>query len=165
MKVRLAAVSDAPGLRKLKQKLDQETVFRLYEPGESRLTVEEQAEIIRSTEGSHNCAIFVAETESGLIGYLDAWGRAERRVRHSTHISIAVLQASSGQGVGRALLGALLEWAGQKGLHRVELSVMVNNPGAIRLYRQIGFVEEGIKRHSMLIGGQYVDEMYMSLLL
>ena len=54
-------------------------------------------------------------------------------------ITIAVIPAWRGQGLGRRLLEELLSCAHEAGLGRVSLSVSRANP-ALRLYRRLGFV-------------------------
>ncbi len=41
---------------------------------------------------------------------------------------------------------------------------MTRNEAGIALYRRRRFEIEGIKKHSLLVGGQYVDEYYMARL-
>lgn len=49
-----------------------------------------------------------------------------------------------GVGLGRAMLGAAMAWArANPAVRRVELGVLATNPGALALYRSMGFVEEG----------------------
>jgi RimJ/RimL family protein N-acetyltransferase len=92
---------------------------------------------------------------------LQAIGRTHRRIRHVVSINIAILQACTGQGLGGKLFGAMEEWARQCGIVRLDLSVMVNNIPAQKLYQKLGFVREGIKRGSMFVDGEYTDEYYM----
>jgi len=91
--------------------------------------------------------------------------RIARRTRHSLYVVIGVLQVWIGRGVGRALLEALESWARARGLHRLELTVDVENRRAIALYEKCGFEREGVKRHSRRIEGRYSDELYMSKLI
>ena len=42
---------------------------------------------------------------------------------------------------------------------------MTHNEAGIALYRRRGFEIEGTKKHSLLVGGRYVDEYYMARLL
>jgi putative acetyltransferase len=63
------------------------------------------------------------------------------------------------------LLEALLEIGDrQLGLTRLELEVMADNIGAIRLYEQCGFVVEGRKRDAVMRPGGFVDLLVMGRL-
>ena len=42
---------------------------------------------------------------------------------------------------------------------------MVDNHAGIALYKKMGFEIEGVKKDSLLINDQYVDEYYMSKIL
>jgi GNAT superfamily N-acetyltransferase len=53
-------------------------------------------------------------------------------------VSIAVVPRCRGKGVGRALLGALMDTARSEGFRALSLSVAQDNP-AIKLYEQAGF--------------------------
>jgi RimJ/RimL family protein N-acetyltransferase len=70
-----------------------------------------------------------------------------------------------GQGVGTQLFIAMGEWASQKNIHRLELTVMTHNQAGIALYKKRGFEIEGEKKHAIVIDGHYVDEYYMAKLL
>ncbi|KHF26789.1 putative acetyltransferase YhhY [Anoxybacillus sp. BCO1] len=63
------------------------------------------------------------------------------------------------------LLTELERWAREKGVHRLELTVVIDNAPAISLYQKMGFEQEGVKRHSLNINGRYVDEYCMAKLL
>jgi RimJ/RimL family protein N-acetyltransferase len=59
----------------------------------------------------------------------------------------------------------LEDWSREKGIHRLELTVMAHNTNAIGLYQKVGFQIEGTKKGSLFVDGQYVDEYYMAKLL
>src|ERR1700734_4235093 len=61
-------------------------------------------------------------------------------------LTIAVRQACWGQGIGSALLGALLDAARERGRTEVFLEVRADNPRAQGLYRRRGFEEIGVRR-------------------
>jgi RimJ/RimL family protein N-acetyltransferase len=90
-------------------------------------------------------------------------GGQARRLRHATSLALGVARPSWGQGVGSALLSAALAWSKEVGLRRVDLTVRVGNARAIALYEGHGFVVEGVRRSSLLVGGSYVDELLMAL--
>lgn len=165
MLVREAIPSDAARVVELLRTLFGETNFMLYEPGESAATQEQQARQIDEKTRSGSGVMFVCETDGQLIGAVFGTRGVARRTKHSLYIVIGVLQAWVGRGVGRALLQALEEWALSRAVHRLELTVAVDNARAIALYEKFGFQREGVKRHSRRIDGRYSDELYMSKLL
>ena len=59
--------------------------------------------------------------------------------------NVAVSPASRRQGVARALLGALDEYARAHALCRVTLEVRVSNDPAIALYAGAGYVRDGVR--------------------
>jgi RimJ/RimL family protein N-acetyltransferase len=65
----------------------------------------------------------------------------------TTELGIDIISKYQGQGYGTETIHWVLEWAFKSaGLHRVELTVLGWNEGARRLYKRVGFVEEGRKR-------------------
>jgi ribosomal protein S18 acetylase RimI-like enzyme len=58
-------------------------------------------------------------------------------------ISMWVAPPARGQGVGDALVEAVVGWARAQGVSRVALSVRNGNEAAIALYRRHGFVDDG----------------------
>lgn len=73
--------------------------------------------------------------------------------------------AWQGKGVGSRLLTAALDVADNwMNLHRVELTVYVDNEAAQRLYRKFGFEVEGVLRDSALRDGVFVDTVSMARL-
>ncbi|WP_043536789.1 GNAT family N-acetyltransferase [Actinomyces polynesiensis] len=70
-----------------------------------------------------------------------------------------------GRGLGteaaRLILGHGFEVIG---LHRIGLDVFAFNPRARHVYATVGFVMEGVKRDAFAFDGEYVDEIWMSIL-
>jgi ribosomal-protein-alanine N-acetyltransferase len=85
----------------------------------------------------------VAEQGDALIGYAGMMfgGGSQADV-----VTLAVDPAHWGQGIGSALLSALVDEAGRRGYTEVLLEVRENNPRARRLYLRHGFTEIGIRR-------------------
>ena len=61
-------------------------------------------------------------------------------------LTIAVRAAYWGEGIGSALLSALLTAAGERGCTEVFLEVRADNPRAHGLYKRRGFEEIGLRR-------------------
>jgi RimJ/RimL family protein N-acetyltransferase len=81
-------------------------------------------------------------------------------------IGMAVAREWRGRGVGSALLADAIEWARDRGLHKLSLGVFAHNAAAIQLYHKFGFVEEGrrIKQYRRT-SGELWDAIEMGLLL
>lgn len=159
--VRRATEADAAAWLALAHQLDRETSFMLLEPGERTSSVAE----VRSMLGQDDACYLVAEVDGRLVGLLGAERGQYRRERHKADIFLGVCQAYAGQGIGRLLFEAVEAWAREVGLHRLELTVMAHNARAIALYKKMGFEVEGVARHSLCVGGEWVDELDMGKLL
>jgi putative acetyltransferase len=84
---------------------------------------------------------------------------------HVVRLTLAVHEGHQGQGIGRALMSELLDWArASPRVEKVELQVRSSNERAVRLYQSLGFVEEGRKTKRLkLVSGEYIDDIYMAL--
>jgi len=165
MLIRTIRTEDAKNYLNLCKKLDRETEFRLYEPGEMKITIDQQKKIIRDLIKNKKSTLLVVDIDGQLVGYLLALGRDIRRVKHCVHISIGILQDYVGQGIGTKLFIELEKWAIQNQIHRLELTVMANNKAGQALYKKMGFKVEGIKEHSLFVNGRYIDDIYMAKLI
>lgn len=165
LQIRPIEVTDAAAFADLFNQLLGETKFLLWEPGERPFDADFwQARIQDTIEEGAN-AFLLAEDEGRLLGFLRASTEVPRRRQHVALIVIAIRQSAVGQGVGTRLFEAMEAWARQKGLHRLELTVMTHNERAIALYKKMGFEFEGTLRHNLFIDGQYVDEYTMAKLI
>lgn len=104
-----------------------------------------------------------------IVGEATIRRHSPKRVRHVAHLSIEVHPRHQGNGVGRALMNALLDWArgpDGAGLNRVDLDVFAVNTRAVNLYRSLGFEIEGTrKRFVRFEDGTYSDDHVMALML
>jgi RimJ/RimL family protein N-acetyltransferase len=152
---------DAEAYLDLRLTLDAETKFMLLEPGERRQTADSVRAAIEAMLASDSGAIFLAENETRLVGYISADQGTCRRNRHSAFVVTGIRLAYIGKGIGRRLFLALDEWACNAGISRLELTVMTHNTRAIRLYQRVGFEIEGTRRRALMIDDLPVDEYYM----
>ena len=69
-----------------------------------------------------------------------------------------------GRGVGSALIEAAIDWARDRGLHKLSLEVFEHNTAGIALYRKCGFTEEGRRvKHYRRANGELWDSLIMGL--
>jgi RimJ/RimL family protein N-acetyltransferase len=160
--IREIRIEDSQKYLELCKVLDEETKFRPYDPGERNYSNEEQKKKIVDIINSTNSTILVAEVNNELVGYISASGSSLNRLKHIAKIGIAIKTDYCGQGIGRGLFNALEKWGLENQIHRLELTVMTDNIGALILYKKMGFEIEGMKKHSLWINGEYADDYYMS---
>ncbi|MCA0987596.1 GNAT family N-acetyltransferase [Guptibacillus algicola] len=165
MKIREIQVADAEAFSSLRNTVDAESQYMLFEADERKYDVEQEKKKLQSMLKSETSTIYVAQQDDELVGYLVAIGSDAKKKQHAVYLVIGVLEKYRGTGVGTALFSTLEEWANERSIHRIELTVATPNEGGLALYKKFGFEVEGLKRHSLLIDGEYVDEYYMSKLL
>ncbi len=104
----------------------------------------------------------VAEKAGQVVGIAGLTVGTGRR-RHSADVFLYVAVEHQGQGIGTRLLQFLLDLADRwLLLHRVELTVLVENERARRLYERLGFVVEGQCKMSIISQGGMKDEWLMA---
>ena len=108
-------------------------------------------------EGNFLVGAFAGPRMTGQAGFFRLEGRKER---HKGRIGgVYVTATARGQGVAKAMLTRLLARARTyPGLEQVSLSVAVTQVAARHLYDALGFQVYGYERHSLKVGGTYVDE-------
>ena len=163
--IRPATLNDAAAFLALRQQVDHETRFMMLEPGERQITLEQERERLSNILKADNKQTFLAEDAGQPVGWLWANGGDYRRNHHNVHIVIGIRESHTGQGIGTRLFEACEQWAREKHLHRLELTVMTHNARGIALYKKMGFEIEGTARHQMNVDGEYVDLYYMYKLL
>lgn len=106
---------------------------------------------------------FAVEANGALVGSVALWGiDAHNRLGH---LGIGLAPERRGKGHGRTACRLLLQHAFlDRGLHRVQLEVLVDNPAAVRAYEAAGFVHEGRLRQNAWLLGRFVDSLVMSVL-
>jgi ribosomal protein S18 acetylase RimI-like enzyme len=107
---------------------------------------------------------YVALAGERVVGWCDVHPGDRVTTAHSGVLGIGVVPEFRGRGIGRALLGTVLEKARSSGLTRVELTVRQDNRRAIALYEKLAFVREGVKRNAMRVDGKYWNLVCMALL-
>lgn len=164
MLIRKLEVQDAQNYLEFNEQLFAESDFLLFEAGERQTTLEEQEARIKAISQSGHSVIFVAEEQDRIVGHVAAFGNSNNRSKHSAYVVIGILQEVANQGLGTKLLQKVDQWAKERELHRLELTVMTHNLRAIGLYKKLGFKIEGTKKDSLFVNGRYVNEYYMGKL-
>jgi RimJ/RimL family protein N-acetyltransferase len=99
------------------------------------------------------------------VGEAIVMGSEFQQNRLSGTVGKGILEAHSGYGLGRTLMGEVDPYAKAHGLHPLELTVMATKARARSLYDSTGYVVEGTKRDSLYVNDRFVDEIMLAKLL
>ncbi|HKO92423.1 MAG TPA: GNAT family N-acetyltransferase [Polyangiaceae bacterium] len=160
--IRPAEPADAGATIALRLAMAQETEFLSGKPGEIRTSVEEAAAFLRKKLSSPVDLYLLAEVGTRVVGIASLDGSTLARFEHGVTLGLGVRQDFWRQGLGTALVRALLDWADSHGMVRTALEVVETNTGAIRLYESFGFEHEGRLRCRRKHGSTYVDNCLMA---
>lgn len=115
--------------------------------------------------GQNRHFLVAVSPDNTVLGLVMLTVESNPRRRHSGGLGIRVRTDCQGQGIGTALLEAVLDLADNwLMLRRVELEVYADNQRAVRLYEKFGFEAEGRKREAAVKNGAYVDLLVMARL-
>lgn len=163
MIIRKVKSEDANNLLSMLLSLDKETKYMLLEPNERENDVSRVQEMIQQSINGSNL-LLVAEEEDNIVGFMSAERSMLKRIKHTAYIVVGIREIYRGKGIGTNFFSELDLWAKENLITRLELTVMCPNIIAKHLYEKNGFEVEGIKKRSILVDGEYVDEFYMAKL-
>lgn len=132
------------------------------EPDVARFVTVESREQHEAAIADPNQRHLIVIEGSKRLGYVILRGVEDRnRVIEVRRIVVT----ERGQGLGRVALRLVVDRAFRKyGAHRVWLDVMPQNERALRVYRDVGFVHEGVMREAQLVNGVHESLAIMSIL-
>ena len=110
--------------------------------------------------------IGVVAESNALLGFASygqfrAWPAYKYSVEHSLYVA----HGHRGKGIGKALLGALLDRAREQGYHNVIGGIDAENATSIALHERFGFVRCGLVRHAGFKFGRWLDLAFYQKLL
>jgi putative acetyltransferase len=146
-KVRPADPSDAEALTRLAEAVSAEPEGWLISANGEWRSVGDERRYLKALRRYPNAAVFVAEgSDREVIGRMSLARDSHPASAHVADLGLMVAKDARGRGVGRALLAAAVEWAGDSGIRKLELHVFPWNEPAIKLYERFGFEQEGYRK-------------------
>lgn len=135
-----------------------------YEEAKER-PVEQMAERLRVAAqiGDFTLGAFDDDQLVGVVTLFRETGRKNQHI--AIVVAMYVAPETRGQGVGRALVSALIARArALDGVEQLLLAVVASNAAARALYRSLNFEVYGLQRKALKLGdGRYLDEELMVL--
>ena len=159
MDIRPATEADLPEIQAIyaHHVLHGAGTFEETPPSLEEITARHQAIVARGW------AYLVAADDTGVVGYAYYSQLRERSAyRYSAEDSIYVRDDVRGQGVGKALVAAVLQEAERQGFRQMFAVIGdSDNVGSIGMHASLGFQRVGLLRASGYKFGRWVDTVYM----
>lgn len=159
LKIRPTTENDAPALAKCVDTIAHERHFLASTEG---FSVKQTREYIVSLIvcGVHLLLLDNAQA----VGWCDITPGLFEGLDHVGHLSMGLLPAYRGLGLGKILLQEALKIGFADKFERIELEVFASNNTALALYRKAGFIEEGRMRNARKLDGKYDDIIKFGIL-
>jgi RimJ/RimL family protein N-acetyltransferase len=159
--LRAAQPADAPALVALAEAVGSEPEGWLISESRWR-SVADERRYLKAVRRHPDAAVFVAETEAGIVGRLSISRDPHPASRHVADLGLMVASSARRHGIGSALLDRAVAWARSAGVRKLELHVFPHNEPAIRLYEKFGFAREGYRKGQYRRESGYVDAILMA---
>ncbi len=139
--------------------------FMNFYPDEVKLTLTQEQTFIEQKKANNREVLLCAKIDADIVAMasITAVGNNDK-LRHRAEFGITVLQEFWAQGIGNALMQALIEVSKNAGYAQLECSVVAENTRAIALYQKYGFQKIGCNPKGFrLRDGNYKALLSMAL--
>ena len=156
-------VKDAASIIEHKKKVTEENPDTLATAIENKtITIEEEEATVKSL-GPNDLGIVAVDGDK-VVGMLNMRQDHRKKFEHIGQFGISMQQAYTGSGTGTEMVKQAIQFARDNDmLEKIILTVFSNNPGAIKLYKKLGFEEEATLKNQVKLAQGYTDLVYMSI--
>lgn len=128
------------------------------------MSIEDEEAFLERVSMSDNAVYLVAKIESEIVGTLSFSGGHRKRICHTGEFGVSVLKCHWGKGIAKALILELIDWSQRTGtIRKLNLRVRADNENAIKLYKSLGFIEQGVITREFQMDGVFYDSIFMGL--
>ena len=117
---------------------------------------DQSVEFLEKTISNDDSDILVYENDGIVVGFILLQAK-ERPVfdfmlpgKYCYIMDVIVTENSRGKGFGTALMNSAKDWAKEQSCNLINLDVLVNNHGAIKLYEKLGFIPKAQEMYCKL---------------
>ena len=163
IELRAATVTDAPAIAAIYNHEVENTVVTMDLVAR---TVEEQESYILTRSGAFATIVAVDRATGEVIGW-GALSPYKDRAAYNTSVedSIYIRRDRTGEGIGKILLGHLLDTARSHGFHSVLARIEATTEASLALHEKLGFELVGVEREVARKFGRWIDVVLMQLIL
>jgi len=160
--IRKANVQDAEEISKIWTIICSERIFSAIN---KPFTPQQERKYISSL--SDREGIFVAELEGQIIGFqsLDKWVEYSDSFDHVGVMGTFIIPEWRKKGIGTQLARKTFKFARISKYEKIIIYIRSSNEGALKFYKNLGFVEKGILSRQVKIDNKYEDEIFLELFL
>ena len=159
--VRRAEASDATALVRLADSVAREE-GRWILATEGWRSIGDERRYLKAVHRHPDAAVFVADDGGDVVGRLSLSRDPHPASKHVADVGLMVAESHRGQGIGRLLLEAAVEWSRKSEIRKLELHVFPWNEPALRLYESFGFEREGYRKGHYARDDEFVDAILMA---
>ena len=137
----------------------------IYTFEEQPIGIDEMRERIRSIRAKYPYLVW--EDDSGEVNgyaYINTWKEREA-YRFSAELSVYIKDGLHGRGMGRQLMGRLLEEVRKTEIHSLVSGIALPNESSVALHEKFGFVKIGLFREIGFKFNKWLDVGYWELIL
>jgi len=107
--------------------------------------------------------IFVATVDDDVIGWVHLDLPETEKLAHTAVLTVGILPAYRGHGIGSRLLDRGCGWASERGFEKLYNSIPATNEQAIEFLESHGWETEAVREDHYRIDDDYVDEVMMAV--
>ncbi|MGG0642653.1 GNAT family protein [Sporosarcina gallistercoris] len=164
--IRDAKQEDAPRIVEFYNVVGGETDYLSFGQDEYPRTAEELAQSIEDMKQSKGTCMFLMLDGEEIVGIGTMDSSSKRRFLHVGTLGIVIRQSHAGNGLGRLLMTALIDWSKKnEQTEKITLITRSDNERAVALYEKLGFKQEGVFYKDSFDGERYYDSLSMALFL
>lgn len=127
-------------------------------------TVAQEEKLIEEMNRDEGSFMVIGEVKGEIVSLANLVTPKRARIAHNAEIALSVRKDHWNQGVGRAVMTELIDFARRHpGIHNVHLGVKKENEAAIHLYEKMGFVKTGSHKDYFQIDGVFYDLVLMDM--
>ncbi|MFB4166941.1 GNAT family N-acetyltransferase [Virgibacillus sp. JSM 102003] len=161
--IRQGQVEDAEAMLTIERDVISESNYLITVEEEFGKTLEEQRQWLQNIIENKRETVFVAEVNYEVVGWIVFYAQNRKRLSHTGSLVMMINQMYRSNGIGKLLLQELLDWCENNSfIEKVSLGVLSTNYKAIKLYKNMGFTEEGRKIREFKINERgYADDVLL----
>ena len=117
---------------------------------------DQSIEFLKNTISNDDSDILVYENDGTVVGFILLQAKLRPDFdfmlpgKYCYIMDIIVTENHRGKGFGTDLMNAAKDWAKERDCNFINLDVLSNNPGAIKLYEKLGFIPKAQEMYCKL---------------